>query len=35
MLLVFHAMTKKLEADAARAMRSLVRRVKEVLSGCR
>jgi hypothetical protein len=35
MLLVFHAMTKKLEAEAARAMRSLARRVKEVLSGCR
>jgi hypothetical protein len=35
MLLVFHAMTKKLEAEAARATRSLARRVKEVLSGCR
>jgi hypothetical protein len=35
MLLVFHALTKKLEAEAARVMRSLARRVKEVLSGCR
>ena len=35
MLLVFNAITKKLEAEAARAMRSLARRVKEVLSGCR
>jgi hypothetical protein len=32
MLLVFHALTKKLEFEAARAMRSLARRVKEVLS---
>jgi hypothetical protein len=35
MLLVFHAFTKKLEAEVARAMRSLARRVKEVVSGCR
>jgi len=35
MLLVFHALTKKLELEAARAMRSFARRVNEVLSGCR
>jgi hypothetical protein len=35
MLLVFHALTKKLESEAGRAMRSLARRVNEVLSGCR
>jgi hypothetical protein len=35
LLLVFHALTKKLESEAARAMCSLARRVNEVLSGCR
>jgi hypothetical protein len=35
MLLVFHALTKKLEFEGGRAMRSLARRVSEVLSGCR
>jgi hypothetical protein len=35
LLLVFHALTKKLEWEAARAMYSLARRVNEVLSGCR
>jgi hypothetical protein len=35
MLLVFHALTKKLELQAADAIRSLARRINEVLSGCR
>lgn len=35
MLLVIHTQTNKLESAASRAIRSLARRVNEVLSGCR
>ncbi|MGH7247178.1 MAG: CRISPR-associated endonuclease Cas1 [Pseudomonadota bacterium] len=35
MLLVLHTQTKKLESAASRAIRSLARRLNEVLSGCR